>query len=60
MKTTVHRMAFYLCKVSDYNGARFDILRGRPARKPPATRPSRLLLYKIALYKRIRSEAGVC
>lgn len=58
MKTTVHRMAFYLRKVNDYNEARFNILRGRPAKKPPITRPSRLLLYKIALYKQIRFDSA--
>lgn len=56
MKTTAHRIAYYLRKVNRYNGARFDALRGRPAKVPPATRPNRLMTYKLLLEARIEAE----
>lgn len=59
-KSTVYRMAFYLRKANDYSEARFDILRGRAVKKTPATRLARLFAYKVALYDRIKREAGVC
>jgi hypothetical protein len=52
------RMAFYLRAVNRYNGARFDILRGRPVKVPPASRPDRLLCYKLALSARLEAERG--
>lgn len=51
-------IAYYLRKVNAYNGARFDILRGRPAKVPPANRSHRLLCYKLALNSRLESERG--
>ncbi|WP_141500944.1 hypothetical protein [Paenibacillus luteus] len=60
MKTTIHRMAYYLRKANDYSEARFDILRGRPIKKLSSTRSARLFAYKVALYNRIKKEAGVC
>ncbi|RED86191.1 hypothetical protein [Cohnella phaseoli] len=55
----IRHMAYYLRMVNQYNAARIDILRGRPAKVPPRNRPARLLSYKLALNARIEAERGV-
>jgi hypothetical protein len=57
MKTAAQRIAYYTRKASTFSAARFDILRNRPVKQPPATRLNRLLAYKSAL-KRIQTERG--
>lgn len=55
MNKDARRISFYLRKVNAFNAARFDILRGRPVKVPPATRPERLLRYKLAMALRLEA-----
>lgn len=56
MSRSVKRIAFYLRKVKEYNEARYSLLIGRAAQRPPASRSCRLLAYKTALNERLESE----
>lgn len=58
MNESIRRLTFYLRKVNQFNAARFDKLRGRPVKVPPASRPGRLLAYKLALNARLEAERG--
>ncbi|MFD0675296.1 MULTISPECIES: hypothetical protein [unclassified Paenibacillus] len=59
MKTSISRISYYVRKVNAYNLARFDFIRCRSAKQPPASRPLRLLAYKAAMYRRIHVGKGV-
>jgi len=53
MKTSISRISYYIRKVNDYSQRRFDYIRRRTAKQPPATRAERLFRYKAAMYRRI-------
>jgi len=58
MTRLIRHIAFYTRAVNRYNAARFDLLRGREAKVPPASRPNRLLMYKVALDRHVQAERG--
>ncbi|GAA4854622.1 hypothetical protein GCM10023310_36930 [Paenibacillus vulneris] len=58
MKTSISRISYYIRKVNGYNAARFDFMRRRTAKQPPANRAERLFRYKAAMYRRIHEAEG--
>ncbi|GGG08604.1 hypothetical protein [Paenibacillus aceti] len=52
------RIAFFTRKANEYGALRYDYLRGRSAKRPPALRYKRLLAYKAAVTRQIITERG--
>ncbi|GGG15742.1 hypothetical protein [Paenibacillus aceti] len=52
------RISFFTRKANEYGDLRYDYLRGRSAKRPPALRYKRLLAYKAAVTQQIISERG--
>jgi hypothetical protein len=46
VRTQADRIAYYIRKANEYGAQRFDYIRGRSVKKPPASRYRRLLAYK--------------
>ncbi len=57
-KTTADRIAYFTRKANHYGARRYDYLRGRTAKRPPAGRFNRLMAYKAAVTRLILAERG--
>ncbi|MFB6362504.1 hypothetical protein ACFCP7_00400 [Paenibacillus elgii] len=61
MKPLITRISYYTRKVNQHGARRFDYIRGRSDRQPPANRAERLYQYRDAMYRRIQAtkEGGL-
>ncbi|GIP13997.1 hypothetical protein J1TS5_61670 [Paenibacillus macerans] len=55
-KSAIDRIAYFTRKANQYGALRFDFLRGRSAKRPPALRFKRLMAYKAAVTRQILAE----
>jgi hypothetical protein len=62
VKPLTDRICYFARKANEYGARRFDYVRGRSDKQPPASRFERLLRYKHAMYAKIqaREDAVLC